>query len=443
MHLRMRNTTRRQAFAVVAAVAIAAGLALVSASSSSGSARASHSTTLNVWLAGLLSYATPGSHYEQWYKEQATAFEAAHPGVTVDIQLLPSDNALASAKLHSAFTSGNVPDVLMTFAGAYTTTYASQLQRLNSYINATPGFYKSLSNWDGGCIGLNCHGGKGVIVGVPLGSAGNFLYYNKALFAKAGIKAPPSTYKQLIADCGLLNKHGITPISYGDQEGYSTVNWLSQNMASYLNADQVRQLAVGKLKLTAPPIVASLNAVLSLRDAKCMQSDAATTKQADEISGFQAGKTAMLGLYTSVLPIVKKSLGSKLGMVKEPVSGPIKTRIASASASEWSIPKKSSQKDLAWQWIKYVSGSKAQATVAPLIGDPPALRSAAAALKDPFLRLQTKWTTNTTNVGIIDVNVSNGVALYLYKELNLAFSGRITGAQALSATQAASKRLGP
>jgi len=442
MHLPMHNTTRRRASAVIATaiVCVAAGLALVSASSSSASPRA---TTLNVWLAGLLSYATPGSHYEQWYKEQVTAFEAANAGVTVNIQLLPSDNALAAAKLHAAFTSGNVPDVLMTFAGAYTTAYASELQPLNSYINATPGFYQSLSNWDGGCVGLNCQGGKGVVVGVPLGSAGNFLYYNKALFAKAGIKSPPTTYKQLIADCGLLNQHGIIPISYGDQEGYSSVNWLSQNMASYLNADQVRQLAVGKLKLTAPPIVASLNAVLSLRDSKCMQPDASTTKQADEISGFQAGKTAMLGLYTSVLPIVKKSLGSKLGMVKEPVSGPINTRIASASASEWSIPKGSSQKDLAWQWIKYVSGAKAQATVAPLIGDPPALRSAAAALQDPFLRLQTKWTTNPTNIGIIDVNIPNGVALYLYKELNLAFSGKITGTQALAASQAAWKRISP
>jgi ABC-type glycerol-3-phosphate transport system substrate-binding protein len=392
-------------------------------------------------MAGLLSYATPGSHYAKWYLQQQSAFEAAHPGVTVKIQLLPSDNDLAAAKLDSSFASGQVPDVLLTFAGAYTTAYASQLQPLNSYINATPGFYKSMSNWDGGCVNLNCKNGTGVIVGVPMGSAGNFLFYNKALFKKAGIASPPSTYAALIRDCGMLNKNHIVPISYGDEEGYSTVNWLSQNMASYLNAAQVRQLAVGTLALTEPSILASLDGVLSLRKAGCMQPDASTTKQADEISGFQAGKTAMLGLYTSVLPILRTSLGNNLGMAKEPVSGPNQTRIASASASEWSIPKDSTQKDLAWDWIKWVSGPKAQAGVGNLIGDPPALRSAASTLTDPFARVQAEWTTNPTDIGIIDVNIPNGVALFLYKELNLAFAGSITSQQALQTSQAAWQRL--
>ena len=405
-------------------------------------AHAAKATTLTVWLAGLLSYATPGSHYEQWYLQEKTRFEAANPGVTVDIQLLPSDNALAAAKLDAAFASGQGPDVLMTFAGAYTTAYASQLTTLNSYINATPGFYASMSNWDGGCIGLNCKNGKGVIIGVPLGSAGNFLFYNKALFKKVGIAKPPTTYAELIADCNIFNKHHIIPISYGDQEGYSSVNWLSQNMASYLDAAKVRKLATGTLKLTDPSILASLKGVLSLQQNKCMQPDASTTKQADEIRGFSSGKTAMLGLYTSVLPVLRASLGSKLGMAKEPVSGPNNTRIASASASEWSIPKGSKQKDLAWAWIKSVSGAKAQVGVGNLIGDPPALRSAAASLTDPLARIQARWTTNPTNIGIIDVNIPNGVALFLYKELNLAFAGKITPEQTLKASQSAWDRIG-
>lgn len=213
-------------------------------------------------------------------------------------------------------------------------------------------------------------------------------------------------------------------------------------MASYLDATKVRKLAVGTLKLTDPAILASLKGVLSLRANKCMQPDAATTKQADEIRGFSSGKTAMLGLYTSVLPVLRASLGNKLGMAKEPVSGPNNTRIASASASEWSIPKNSKQKDLAWAWIKAVSSHNAQVGVGNLIGDPPALGSAAGSLTDPLARIQAKWTANPTNIGIIDVNIPNGVALFLYKELNLAFAGKITPEQALKASQSAWDRIG-
>ena len=56
--------------------------------------------------------------------------------------------------------------------------------------------------------------------GVPYTFHGETLYYNKALFAKAGITAPPTTWAELDADADKLVASGVAAISFG-----GTVNW--------------------------------------------------------------------------------------------------------------------------------------------------------------------------------------------------------------------------
>ena len=70
----------------------------------------------------------------------------------------------------------------------------SSLQKLNDQVSKTPGFYGTQTAWDLSCLNLDCKGGKGEIYAIPndLGTYG--LFYNKALFKKAGIAAPPKTY---------------------------------------------------------------------------------------------------------------------------------------------------------------------------------------------------------------------------------------------------------
>ena len=52
--------------------------------------------------------------------------------------------------------------------------------------------------------------------GVPfnLGMVG--VWYNKSLFEKAGINAPPSTWSEFLADVEKLKSAGITPIAVGE-----------------------------------------------------------------------------------------------------------------------------------------------------------------------------------------------------------------------------------
>jgi raffinose/stachyose/melibiose transport system substrate-binding protein len=56
--------------------------------------------------------------------------------------------------------------------------------------------------------------------GVPYTQRGEALFYNKDLFAEAGVAAAPTTYEELVAAAEKLKAAGITPIQFG-----GTVNW--------------------------------------------------------------------------------------------------------------------------------------------------------------------------------------------------------------------------
>ena len=50
-------------------------------------------------------------------------------------------------------------------------------------------------------------------------------WYNKALFTKAGITAPPTTWDELLADVGKLKDAGITPIALGGKDKWPGMFW--------------------------------------------------------------------------------------------------------------------------------------------------------------------------------------------------------------------------
>ena len=157
---------RRPLALVAATVAVAALAGCGGSSSSSGDSSSGGgsvntkpaSGTIDVWLAGLFATATPGTAYRDWVDAQDKRFEEAYPGSKVNITLLPANNDQFSAKLQAAFTSGQVPDVMLIYSGGYTTPYIPSLLELNKYVDANSGMYDSISNWDLSCADLRLPG---------------------------------------------------------------------------------------------------------------------------------------------------------------------------------------------------------------------------------------------------------------------------------------------
>jgi raffinose/stachyose/melibiose transport system substrate-binding protein len=143
-------------------------------------------------------------------------FEKANPGVTVKVENRGTDEHKSALRVAAGSNQG--PDIFFSWAG---------LGLGGEFIKAGLALpmdkYYSQYHWDDEFLPTALSfsnqypGGR---FGVPYTLHGEALYYNKALFAKAGINSPPSTYDDLVADAEKLKAAGIPAIAFG-----GTVNW--------------------------------------------------------------------------------------------------------------------------------------------------------------------------------------------------------------------------
>lgn len=81
--------------------------------------------------------------------------------------------------------------------------------------------------------------GEGTLKSIPYQPSIFGFFYNKALFAKAGIESAPTTWEEFDAACDKLVKAGITPITADD--AYDT-SFMGYHLARYIGQDGVKAL---------------------------------------------------------------------------------------------------------------------------------------------------------------------------------------------------------
>ena len=122
-------------------------------------------------------------------------------------------------------------------------------------------------------------------------------YYNKAMFAKAGIAGPPETFQDLLAACAALKNVGITPITNGlsGTGGNDTVE-LRHREPGAEQGRPCRPWASRKIGWNDPRFATGLGYLQQLAAAGCFgdRATAATTADTEGVSAFQGGRGAML-----------------------------------------------------------------------------------------------------------------------------------------------------
>lgn len=143
-------------------------------------------------------------------------FEAANPGVTVKLENRATDEHKSALRV--AAGSDQAPDIYFMWAGL-----GLGGEFIKSGLALPMDKYYKQYKWDDEFIAPALSFSKqypGGRYGVPYTFRGEALYYNKALFEKAGITSLPKTYDELVADADKLVAAGIRPITFG-----GTVNW--------------------------------------------------------------------------------------------------------------------------------------------------------------------------------------------------------------------------
>jgi glucose/mannose transport system substrate-binding protein len=101
---------------------------------------------------------------------------------------------------------------------------------------------------------------KGHYWGVPVDiHRANVLWYNKTLFAKAGLTTAPATWDEFFSDGDKLKAAGITPVSLGGKDGFELNQTFETILLGTLGADGYRGLWTGKTSWKDAKVTAALN----------------------------------------------------------------------------------------------------------------------------------------------------------------------------------------
>ena len=152
----------------------------------------------------------------------ADAYMAAHPNVKINITIL--ENEAFKTKLATTMQSGQgVPDLFQSWGGGIMAQQADAgvLKDITSDISSWS------STVNPGALSIYAYKGKQYGVPWDMGMIG--VWYNKALFTKAGISAPPATWSDFLADVTKLKAAGIVPLAIAGKD-----EWPAMHLWTYL-----------------------------------------------------------------------------------------------------------------------------------------------------------------------------------------------------------------
>lgn len=160
---------------------------------------------------------------QPYFVEIARAYEAARPGVT--IELIQEDDDSVKTKTKTLVASNAMPDVFFSWTGTWGGNFVRGQRAVELTLVVASDWGKSLAP---AVLDAFVYGGKNY--GIPLYLDAKFMGYFKPAFAAAGVEVP-KTLEDLLAACDKLKASGLTPIAIGNKEPWGAVHYLGQMLA--------------------------------------------------------------------------------------------------------------------------------------------------------------------------------------------------------------------
>lgn len=293
---------------------------------------------------------------EQDIRAITAAYTKAHPDIKVALEFVPYE-ALHD-KTILAKGSSHAYDVVLSDS-VWTPEYAVNGIAEDVTARITPELRNGILS---GALGSAEY--KGKFYGLPWIVDSKFLFYNKAMFAKAGITAPPRTWAEVEQDAILLKQKGIVQ--------YPLVSSWSQNEA--LTADYAAIMAgfggkfvddAGKPAFqTGGGLDAATWMAQSILKDKVTNPHSLEYVEDDVKRVFSSGQAAMALNWTYMwdganTPSSDTKIAGEVGVVAAPGLKPGDVGATNGS-QPLCIPTNSKHKDAAWDYILYLTSQKVQ-----------------------------------------------------------------------------------
>ncbi|MEU7071809.1 extracellular solute-binding protein [Streptomyces narbonensis] len=239
------------------------------------------------------------------FPQIATAFMAAHPNIRIETTSL--ENEAFKSKLTATTSSGKLPDVYQTWGGGV----------LQQQVDA--GLVEDLTDafgWSSELtpVSLQAYQVEGRTYGVPydIGMVG--FWYNKKLFAKAGVTTPPATWAEFLDVVRKLKAAGVTPIALAGKEKWPGHYYWAYLAMRVAGLPALQEAATSK-DFTGPGFVqagAHLKELVDLQPFQPSFLGAGYATPGGQAASMGNGKAAM-ELMGQWAPSVQQDAGADLG----------------------------------------------------------------------------------------------------------------------------------
>jgi raffinose/stachyose/melibiose transport system substrate-binding protein len=330
------------------------------------------------------------------WAQLARSFEAAHAGVKINIT--PLENEAFKAKLTTVTQAGNPPDLFHSWGGGVLQQQVSA-GLVKEFAGDAKAFLGNLS-----ANGVKLYQVDGKQCGVPyeLGMVG--FWYNKELFAKAGVSALPKTWSELLGVVRQLKAAKVVPIALAGGD-----KWPAHFYWSYLAIRQGGVAAMAEAAKTggfdSPDFVtagAKLQELVELEPfqpgflgAKYMASDGQSA-----IMGNGQAAMELMGQWAPTIEAAystdKKGIGDKLGFFPFPAleGGRGSPSEVLGGCNGFAIGKNAPPET--FEFVKHLLSPESQRRAAAEGGILPVTQGAEDAIRDPNLKLVHEALANAT-----------------------------------------------
>ncbi|HVU69426.1 MAG TPA: ABC transporter substrate-binding protein [Ktedonobacteraceae bacterium] len=264
-------------------------------------------------------------------------YESLHPNVTIKRDSVPIGSLITKASQETA--SHTLPS-LMIIDNPDLPTFASTgaLTQLDQYMTGD----LSAANFYAGSLSTMQYQGK--TYAISTGNNDLALFYNKKMFADAGLQ-PPTTWADLEADAAKLTKgntYGFAMSAPATEEG----SWQFEPFLWSNGADLD--------KVDSAQGTQALQFLANLVQKGYMSKAALNWGQGDVLTQFEEGHAAMMENGPWNLSLLKKA-GTDYGVVPLPVPASSAKPVSPLGGEIWTIPQTDQQHEqAAWDFLKWL-----------------------------------------------------------------------------------------
>ncbi|WP_163593089.1 extracellular solute-binding protein [Klebsiella variicola] len=305
-------------------------------------------------------FMTQAAYSENDIRAMTSDFEKQHPDVKVNLEFVPYE-ALHDKIVAARGAGGNGYDVVL-FDAIWPAEFSrfDLLQDVSSRIAAD-----EREKIFPGAMNTVVYQGK--TLGMPWNLDTKYLYYNKAMLDKAGIKTPPASWQQVMDDAKVLKDKGI--VKYPLVWSWSQAEALVCDYTTLVSGFGGSFYQNGKLDFSTPASLKAVTLMKTSLDQGLSNPASREYLEEDVRKAFSNGDAAFALNWTYMYNMANDPKQSKVagdvGIVPAPGDTPDKPGAVNGSMG-LGIAKASQHPKEAWQYIHYLTSQPVQDKYAKL-----------------------------------------------------------------------------